>query len=126
MADYRGLSVKEMQELRDKLRDAGGEPTVYKNSLTQIAMRELAMPSMDEFLAGRPLRLHLGDPVAPAKALLDFAKEHEALEVKGGLVEDRRRCRRHQGDRDAAVARGAHRQAPGHHAQPDRRILAVS
>ena len=59
MADYRGLSVKEMQQLRNKLREAGAELTVYKNSLTEIAMRELAMPDMAEYLAGPDrIRLH--------------------------------------------------------------------
>ena len=52
MADYRGLSVKEMQEFRAKVRESGGEVKVYKNTLTEIAIRELAMPSMDEFLEG--------------------------------------------------------------------------
>ena len=48
LADYRGLSVKELEQLRVKLREAGAELTVYKNSLTEIAMRELALPSMTE------------------------------------------------------------------------------
>ena len=52
MADYRGLTVKEMQQLRSQLREAGGEIKVYKNSLTEIAIRELALPNMDEYLAG--------------------------------------------------------------------------
>ena len=89
MADYRGLSVKEMQQLRTKLREIGAEITVYKNSLTEIAMRELALPKMDEYLAGPTAFVFAGeDPVAPAKALTAFAKEHKALELKGGLVEN--------------------------------------
>jgi large subunit ribosomal protein L10 len=89
MADYRGLSVKEMQQLRIALRAAGAEMTVYKNSLTEIAMRELAMPDMSEYLAGPTGFVFIsGDPVAPAKALTAFAKDHKALEVKGGLVEN--------------------------------------
>ncbi len=66
MADYRGLSVKEMQQLRNKLREAGAELTVYKNSLTEIAMRELAMPSMTEYLAGPTGFVFInGDPGCP-------------------------------------------------------------
>jgi large subunit ribosomal protein L10 len=88
LADYRGLSVKEMQELRRNLREAGAELTIYKNSLSEIAMRELALPSVASFLAGPTAFVFVGDdPVAPAKALTAFAKEHEALELKGGLVE---------------------------------------
>ena len=52
-------------------------------------MRELAMPSMSEYLAGPTGFVFInGDPVAPAKALTTFAKEHAALELKGGLVEN--------------------------------------
>jgi large subunit ribosomal protein L10 len=89
LADYRGLSVKELQQLRVNLREAGAELTVYKNSLTEIAMRELALPSMTEYLAGPTAFIFGGeDPVAPAKVLTQFAKEHKALELKGGLVEN--------------------------------------
>lgn len=88
MADYRGLTVKEMQELRSKLREAGGDVKVYKNSLTEIALRELELPEMPEMLQGpTAFFFATADPVAPAKAIMDFAKEHTALEVKGGLIE---------------------------------------
>lgn len=89
MADYRGLSVKEMQLLRSKIRAAGGEMKIYKNTLTEIAVRELAMPNMDEFLQGPTAFVFASeDPVGPAKALIDFKKGHDALEVKGGFVQN--------------------------------------
>lgn len=89
LADYRGLSVKELEQLRGKLREVGAELTVYKNSLTEIAMRELALPSMTDYLAGPTAFVFAEeDPVGPAKALTAFAKEHKALELKGGLVEN--------------------------------------
>jgi large subunit ribosomal protein L10 len=89
LADYRGLSVKELQQLRVKLREAGAELRVYKNSLTEIAMRELALPSMADYLSGPTAFIFTSDdPVAPAKALTAFAKEHKALELKAGLVEN--------------------------------------
>ena len=89
LVDYRGLSVKELQQLRVKLRETGAELTVYKNSLTEIAMRELALPSLTDYLAGPTAFIFTGeDPVAPAKALTAFAKAHKALELKGGLVEN--------------------------------------
>lgn len=88
LTDYRGLTVKEMQELRNNLREQGGELSVYKNSLTLIAVRELGLPEMDEMLQGPTAFLFVqGDPVAPAKALTTFAKAHPALEVKGGFVQ---------------------------------------
>lgn len=89
MADYRGLTVKEMQELRVKLREAGCDIKVYKNSLTEIAIRELALPNMDAFLEGPTAFVFIqADPVVPAKALATFAKTHQALELKGGLVQN--------------------------------------
>lgn len=89
MIDYRGLTVKEMQQLRGKVREVGGDITVYKNSLTEIAIRELALPNMDAYLAGPTAFVFVdADPVAPAKALTAFAKEHQALELKGGYVEN--------------------------------------
>jgi large subunit ribosomal protein L10 len=89
LVDYRGLTVKEMQELRNQLRAAGSELKVYKNSLADIAIRELALPSLDAYLSGPTAIIFTGeDPVAPAKALTTFAKTHKALELKGGLVEN--------------------------------------
>ncbi|MDZ4170018.1 MAG: 50S ribosomal protein L10 [Coriobacteriia bacterium] len=90
LIDYRGLSVQELEDLRRKTRAAGGEIKVYKNSLTEIAIRELALPNMDEYLDGPTAFVFIGaDPVAPAKALSVFAKAHQALELKGGLVAGR-------------------------------------
>jgi len=89
MTDYRGLTVKEISELRRNLRAVGGEMRVYKNRLTEIALREMALPEMDELLTGPTAFVFVGeDPVAPAKALSDFAKKHQALEVKGGFVQN--------------------------------------
>ena len=88
LVDYRGLTVKELQQLRGVLRDAECELTVYKNTLAEIAIRELAMPDLGSLLEGpSAFTFSFGDPVAPAKALAAFAKEHKALELKGGLIE---------------------------------------
>lgn len=88
LVDYRGLSVKEMQALRVKLREAGVELKIYKNSLTEIALRELEMPDLGTMLEGpTAFAFSQGDPAASAKALSTFAKDHGALELKGGLVD---------------------------------------
>jgi large subunit ribosomal protein L10 len=88
MADYRGLTVKEMRVLRTSLREAGAEVTIYKNSLAQIAIRELELPSMDEYLEGPTAFVFTPeDPVASAKALLAFAREHKVFSFKGGLID---------------------------------------
>lgn len=90
LIDYRGLTVKQLSTLRANIRETGGEMTIYKNSLTEIAMRELALPSMESLLEGPSAFVFVaGDPVATAKALATFAKENKALELKGGLVANR-------------------------------------
>jgi len=88
MADYRGLTVKEMRQLRTSVRDMGAVITVYKNSLAQIAIRELDMPNMDEYLEGPTAFVFTPeDPVATAKGLLAFAKEHKVFSSKGGYID---------------------------------------
>ena len=89
LADYRGLSVKDMQQLRNDLRATGAEVSVYKNSLSLIAVTDLGLQEgLTELLVGPTVFVFAPeDPVAPAKALVNFAKTHEALEIKGGLME---------------------------------------
>ena len=88
LADYRGLSVKDMRALRTSLRETGGEATVYKNSLAQIAIRELELPSLDEFLVGPTVFVFTPeDPVATAKTLLAFSRANKVFAFKGGLIE---------------------------------------
>ena len=84
--DYRGLSVAEVTDLRRKLRDAGADYKVYKNTLTKRALDELNI-DMNEYLAG-PSAISFGtDELSIVKIINDFAKEHEALELKAGIVE---------------------------------------
>lgn len=87
LVDYRGLTVKQIGELRRSLVEVNGHMTVYKNTLTEIALRELGLPSMDDQLEGPTAFVFVeGDPVAPAKALTTFAKKNKALELKGALL----------------------------------------
>ena len=84
--DYRGLSVAEVTDLRRKLRENGADYKVYKNTLTKRALDELNI-DMSEYLAG-PSAITFGtDELSIVKVLNDFAKEHEALELKAGIVE---------------------------------------
>ena len=86
MFDYRGLSVAEVTELRRKLREAGADYKVYKNTLTKRALDELNI-DMNEYLAG-PSAIAFGtDELSIVKIINDFAKEHNALELKAGIVE---------------------------------------
>jgi large subunit ribosomal protein L10 len=89
VVDYRGLTVKESQELRRSIREADASLKVYKNTLVKIALNDMELPNMDEVLAGPSAFVFAkGDPVASAKALKDFAKDHKALEIKGGMMDN--------------------------------------
>lgn len=88
VVDYRGLTVKESQELRRNIRESGAVMKVYKNTLMQIALKEMDMPEMDQILSGPSAFVFAdGDPVASAKAIRDFAKENETLVIKGGIMD---------------------------------------
>ncbi|MCC3688837.1 50S ribosomal protein L10 [Bacillus cereus] len=88
VVDYRGLTVSEATELRKQLREAGVEFKVYKNSLTRRAAESAEMAELNEFLTGpNAIAFSNEDVVAPAKVLNDFAKDHEALEIKTGVIE---------------------------------------
>ncbi|NMM63490.1 50S ribosomal protein L10 [Clostridium sp. P21] len=87
-AQYQGLTVEEDTELRTKLREAGVEYKVYKNTLSALAAKELGFDEVSSILQG-PLSVAFGyeDPTAPARVLNDFAKNHKKLELKGGIVQ---------------------------------------
>ncbi|MGA9174637.1 MAG: 50S ribosomal protein L10 [Thermoactinomyces sp.] len=88
VADYRGLNVKQMNELRKQLREAGVEFQVLKNTLTRRAAEKVDMSDLNEHLTGpTAIAFSYEDVVAPAKVLHTFAKENKALEIKGGMVE---------------------------------------
>lgn len=88
LADYRGLNVAEVSELRNQLREAGIEYKVLKNTLTRIAARDLGLGELEQYLEGpTAIAFSPTDPVAPAKILADFAKNHKALELKAGVIE---------------------------------------
>jgi large subunit ribosomal protein L10 len=88
VTDYRGLNVAEVTELRKKLRDAGIEYRVLKNTMTRRATAAVGLTELDATLAGpTAIAFCASDVVAPAKILNDFAKTHKSLEIKGGVVE---------------------------------------
>ncbi|MFD1708451.1 50S ribosomal protein L10 [Siminovitchia sediminis] len=88
IVDYRGLNVAEVTELRKQLREAGVEYKVYKNSMARRAAEEADLAGLNEMLVGpNAIAFSTEDVIAPAKILNDFAKEHEALEIKAGVIE---------------------------------------
>jgi large subunit ribosomal protein L10 len=87
LTEYRGLTVKQLKELRTAL---GADTTysVVKNTLTKIAAGNAGLEGLDDLLAGpTAVAFVTGDPVHAAKALRDFAKAHPALVVKGGVMD---------------------------------------
>lgn len=88
LADYRGLNVKQVTELRKTLREAGVEMKVLKNSLTRRATAQANLSDLDQYLVG-PTAIIFGkeDIIAPAKIMMDYAKKFDKLNVKGGVVE---------------------------------------
>ena len=88
VVDYRGLTVKETQELRRSLREAGGVMKVYKNNIVKIALQQHDMPNLDETLVGTCSYVFFADdPVSPAKVLQEFAKKTKKTEVIGGIAD---------------------------------------
>ena len=85
---YQGLTVEEDTELRKKLREAGVDYKVYKNSLTTIAAKRLGFEGAIELFKG-PISIAFGyeDPTAGARILDEFAKTHKKIELKGGIIE---------------------------------------
>jgi len=88
LVDYRGITVEEDTRLRAKLREAGVEYKVVKNTLTRFAANEVGFGELDPQLNGpTALAISTTDAVAPAKVISDFAKDVEALEIKAGFVD---------------------------------------
>jgi large subunit ribosomal protein L10 len=83
-----GLSAAESRALRRTLRGAGGELKVAKHTLTKIAMQETPYAGCGALLRGpRGLVFGYDNPVAVAKALVDFAEQHAKLQIAGGALE---------------------------------------
>lgn len=90
LAEFSGLAMPGMNLLRSRVREAEGVVRVTKNTLIQIAFKEAGLPIPGEHLAGTTLvAFATKDAVAVAKAVMDTAKEMEALKVKGGLLGSR-------------------------------------
>jgi len=91
LADYRGIDVQSVNLLRRRIRSEGEgdfEYRVAKNSVMRRAVADGGAESLIGHLDGpTAVALSYGDPVGLAKIMVDFAKEHEVFELKGGIVE---------------------------------------
>ena len=84
--DYRGITDSEAKELRIKLREAGADYKVYKNTLMSRAFNDLGI-DLNDSLNGPSAFAYSDDQIAPIKVLSDFAKDHSALVLKVGIVD---------------------------------------
>ena len=88
VVDYRGLTVKEAQELRRQIREANGSMKVYKNNIVKIALKQADMPELDDILVGTCSYVFFGDdPVSVAKVLKEFANKSKKTDVLGGIAD---------------------------------------
>ncbi len=87
VTDYRGLTVEQITDLRNKLREKGVYYQVVKNNLVKIALKNNNIEGMDEYFFGpSAVAFAKDDPVSPCKILSDFAKKG-TLKIKGGYSE---------------------------------------
>ena len=87
LVDFRGLTVPAVTEFRRKVRQAGSRYRVVKNSLALRALKDTPLEKLTtKFESTTGIAYTGSDPVVLAKVLVDFAKDHPSLVVKGGLV----------------------------------------
>jgi len=93
MVDYKGLTVSKISELRNQLRQSESEMKVLKNTLVLIVLQEMypeVYAQVKDVLKGpTAIIFSQKDPVAPAKALVDFSKKNESMTLKGGILESK-------------------------------------
>ena len=89
VVEYRGLSVPQLAEVRNGLRPSDAQLTIYKNTLTRLAVADSGRAGLDEHLTGpTALTFVHGDVAGAAKALRDAARTMPELVVKGGVLGD--------------------------------------
>ena len=90
LADYSGITVKEITDLRSELRKADSEFKVVKNNLLSIALKDTEFSPLDDHLKGpRALMMNFGDVVEPTRMLVEFAEKNDQLEIEVGVLDGR-------------------------------------
>jgi len=90
LADYSGIKVKDITDLRNNLRKAESEFKVVKNNLLSIALKDTEFLPLDDHLKGpKALMMNFGDVVEPTKILVEFAKKNDKLEIEAGVLDGR-------------------------------------
>jgi large subunit ribosomal protein L10 len=86
VAHYEGLTVAEMQDLRARMREAGGFVRVAKNRLAKIALEGKPCESIADLMTGMTVLSYSEDPVAAAKVVQNYAKDNTKLVILGGAM----------------------------------------
>ena len=86
LAEYRGLSVAQITELRSEARSNGGDIRVVKNTLARRSVSGTPFECLSDHFVGPVLISSAGDPIAVAKVVSKFAKDHEALKIMVGVM----------------------------------------
>lgn len=88
VSDYRGLTVSDFEQLRIALKKCDSEVKVAKNTLLRRATQSTSFASLGEHFKGTTaVALSYGDPVSPAKVIVEFAKSHEKLSIRSAVLE---------------------------------------
>jgi len=89
LADYQGLNVEEINDLRNKLREGSIEFRVVKNTLARLSVDQAGLTDLTEYLTGpTAMAFCLADPVLGAKILAEFQKQNDKLELKACVFDD--------------------------------------
>jgi len=87
LTEYTGVTMKQLDDLRAKVRDAGGEFHIVKNTLGKLAFEDAGLPVPEDLLEGSTaIGFAFEDAPALAKALSDFARTNEFIKIKGGFL----------------------------------------
>ncbi|MDE0481946.1 MAG: 50S ribosomal protein L10 [Candidatus Poribacteria bacterium] len=86
LADFQGLTVAEVNDLRQQLREANVQYKVFKNTLINVVAQEREIEELAEYLKGNTALAASDDPAASSKILFEFSEEHESLKIKGGIL----------------------------------------
>jgi large subunit ribosomal protein L10 len=87
VTEYTGLTMGQIDELRRKMREAGGEFHIIKNTLGEIAVKEIGLPVPDDYFQGSTaIGFAFDDAPSVAKTMTEFARTSEFVKIKGGYL----------------------------------------
>ena len=87
LLNYQGLTVSEIAELRNSIRDVNSDIKVYKNTLMNLALKNKKI-ELNDYMSGPNAYLFSDSIIEPIKVVSKFAKEHPALEVRVGYIDN--------------------------------------